>query len=103
MIQFSDVQELLDLAPAQRGLRFLKISTELKKRKSKAEKLGALPSALKRESIIGTPIKDVISTLHGIAGVTPRKVTGLRETGRRLKTKAGIFSDLVTGKSRVKS
>jgi hypothetical protein len=94
-MRLKEIQELVELDPARRGLRFLELGRELKKLGEKPLPIGELPLALRRDSVRESVVAEALSRVHGIAGAVPSKVSGLRETGRRLKTKAGAFADLV--------
>ena len=94
-MKVSDVRRLLDLAPRERAALMLTLGSELQKSRDKAPRKGTLPTPLQQKSLQGCAAMGILDRLHGIPGAEPRKIKGLRETGRRLVTDAGDITDLV--------
>ncbi len=91
----ADVRKLIDLPPRQRAAQLLDLGAELHKRLRKSSAAGTLPRPLKRESITQTVAAPLLKPLHGIPSAEPHKITGLSETGRRLRIRKREVVDLV--------
>ena len=94
-MKLGDVRNLLHMPPRKRALQCLQLGNELQQMRRKARPKGKLPAPLQRPVVHDSAVAPLIKLLHGIKAAVPRKVKGLRETGRRLKTQAGEVADMV--------
>lgn len=94
-MHLKEIRELVELPPRERAMRFLQLGKVLCKVPKKPMSIGKLPEPLLRDTVAKSVVGDVIARIHGVAGELPNRVRGLSETGRRLKTEAGAFADLV--------
>ena len=94
-MKLTDIRQLEHLSPADRSAMYLKLGAELHKRPRKAPRSGTVPTAVDRETVMGTKLAPTIRVLHNYGGPEPQKVPGLRSTGRTLQTRRGPVPDLV--------
>jgi hypothetical protein len=94
-MKLGDIRDLGQMPPQQRAVQCLELGEEMMAKRRRPAPMGKLPPPLRRETVRETAVGPLMMRLHGVRGALPELAKGLRETGRRLKTKAGEVADLV--------
>ena len=94
-MKLKDIRALTDLSPKKRAMQCLELGNAMQEIRASPKLKGKLPQAFARDVVLDSPVGSLINSLHGIKVSVPDDLKGLRDTGRSLRTKAGVMADMV--------